>query len=391
MQRETNATQKKWCGAGRSLRVSAISLYVFPMEIGIYSFAETRFDPTTGRQLDVGSRLRDLLEEIELADEVGLDVFGVGEHHRPDYSVSAPAVVLAAAAARTKNIRLTSAVTVLSSDDPVRVFQDFATLDQISGGRAEIMVGRGSFTESFPLFGQDLSDYDELFAENLDLLLKVREQERITWSGQHRPSIDDRAVYPRPLLDPIPVWIAVGGTPQSVVRAATLGLPMALAIIGGAPARFRHVVDLYRATAARAGHDPVALPISINSHGFLADDPGDAAEIAFPPFAETMTRIGRERGWPPTSRGQFDAEATLRGALFVGSPQEVIEKILYQHEIFRHERFLIQLTVGPMPHADVMRAIELLGTEVAPVVRREVGVTESQEGAAESQSEKVKS
>ena len=353
------------------------------MEIGIYSFAETRFDPTAGRQLDVGSRLRDLLEEIELADEVGLDVFGVGEHHRPDYSVSAPAVVLAAAAARTKNIRLTSAVTVLSSDDPVRVFQDFATLDQISDGRAEIMVGRGSFTESVPLFGQDLSDYDELFSENLDLLLKVRELERITWSGQHRPSIDDRAVYPRPLQDPIPVWIAVGGTPQSVVRAATLGLPMALAIIGGAPARFRHVVDLYRETAARAGHDPAALPISINSHGFLADDPGEAAEVAFPPFAETMTRIGRERGWPPTSRGQFDVETTLRGALFVGSPREVIEKILYQHEIFRHERFLIQLTVGPMPHADVMRAIELLGTEVAPVVRREVGV-------AESQSEKVK-
>ena len=346
---------------------------VSSMGIGIYSFAETRFDPKTGRQLDVGPRLQDLLEEIEMADEVGLDVFGVGEHHRPDYSVSAPAVVLAAAAARTKRIRLTSAVSVLSSDDPVRVFQDFATLDQISGGRAEIMVGRGSFTESFPLFGQDLSDYDELFSENLDLLLKLREEDRITWSGRHRPSIDDRAVYPRPLQDPIPVWIAVGGTPESVKRAATLGVPMALAIIGGAPARFRHVVDLYRETATQAGHDPATLPISINSHGFLADDARDAAELAFPPFAETMTRIGRERGWPPTTRVQFDAETTLRGAAFVGSPQEVIDKILYQYEIFRHQRLLIQLTVGPMPHAEVMRAIELLGTEVAPVVRRETG------------------
>ncbi len=239
------------------------------------------------------------------------------------------------------------------------------------------MVGRGSFTESFPLFGQDLSDYDELFSENLDWLLKVRAQERITWSGRHRSPIDDRAVYPRPFQDPMPVWIAVGGTPQSVKRAATLDLPMALAIIGGAPARFRHVVDLYRETAEQAGHDPATLPISINAHGFLADDARNAAEIAFPPFAETMTRIERERGWPPTSRAQFDAETTLRGAAFVGSPQEVIEKILYQHEIFQHQRFLLQLTVGPMPHAEVMRAIELLGTEIVPVVKREIGTDDS--------------
>jgi probable LLM family oxidoreductase len=345
------------------------------MEIGIYTFAETRFDSTTGRQLDVGDRLRDLLEEIELADQVGLDVFGVGEHHRPDYAVSAPAIVLAAAATRTKRIRLTSAVSVLSSDDPVRVFQDFATLDQISGGRAEIMVGRGSFTESFPLFGQDLSDYEDVFSEKLDLLLRLREEERITWTGRHRPSIDDRAVYPRPLQDPIPTWVAVGGTPQSAKRAAMLGLPMALAIIGGAPERFKTVVDLYRETAAEAGHDPATLPVSINSHGFLADDPAEAAQIAFPPFAETMTRIGRERGWPPTSRAQFDGETALRGALFVGSPQEVIDKILFQYEIFRHQRFLIQLTVGPMPHDKVMRAIELLGTEVAPAVRAELGAS----------------
>ncbi len=343
------------------------------MEIGIYTFAETPLDPATGRQIGTRERLRDLLEEIELADQVGLDVFGVGEHHRPDYAVSTPAVVLAAAAARTQNIRLTSAVSVLSSDDPVRVFQDFATLDLLSGGRAEIMAGRGSFTESFPLFGQDLSDYEELFAEKLDLLLELRESERVTWSGHHRPSIDDRAVYPRPLQARIPVWIAVGGTPRSVVRAATLGLPMALAIIGGAPERFKPMVDLYREAAARAGHDPAELPVSINSHGFIADDAEEAADIAYPPFAETMTRIGRERGWPPATRRQFDAESAPRGALFVGSPQEVIDKILFQHQLFHHQRFLIQLTVGPMPHDKVMRAIELLGTEVAPVVRSETG------------------
>jgi probable LLM family oxidoreductase len=342
------------------------------VEIGLYTFAETALDPATGAQVGAGGRLTDLLEEIELADQVGLDVFGVGEHHRPDYAVSAPAVVLAAAAARTKRIRLTSAVSVLSSDDPVRVFQDFATLDLISGGRAEIMAGRGSFTESFPLFGQDLADYDGLFEEKLELLLKVRAAERVQWRGGHRPAIPDRGVYPRPVQEPLPVWIAVGGTPRSVVRAATLGLPMALAIIGGAPARFKPMVDLYREAADRAGHDPARLPVSINAHGFVADDARSAADQAFPPFAQTMTRIGRERGWPATTRGQFDAETALHGALFVGGPQEVIDKMLYQHELFGHQRCLIQLTVGPMPHAQVMRAIELLGTEVAPVVRREI-------------------
>jgi len=352
------------------------------MEIGIYSFGETRVDPATGRQLNAGERIRNLLEEIELADQVGLDVFGVGEHHRPDYAVSAPAIVLAAAAARTKRIRLTSAVSVLSSDDPVRVFQQFATIDLISQGRAEIMAGRGSFIESFPLFGYDLADYDELFAEKLDLLLTLREHERVTWHGRHRPSIHDRGVYPRPEQNPLPVWIAVGGTPQSVIRAGALGLPMALAIIGGTPERFRPLVELYREAAARAGHDPDRLAVSINSHGFIADDARQAAEDAFGPFAEVMNRIGRERGWGPYTRAQFDAECTLRGALFVGSPQEVIEKILYQYELFRHQRFLIQLTVGPMPHAKVMRAIELLGTEVAPVVRRELAGRTSGPGAS---------
>jgi len=342
------------------------------MEIGIYSFVESRFDPATGKQLGTAERVAHLLEEIELADQVGLDVFGVGEHHRADYVSSAPAVILAAAAARTKNIRLSSAVTVLSSDDPVRVFQDFATLDLISGGRAEIMVGRGSFIESFPLFGQDLDDYDELFAEKLDLLLALREQDVVTWSGKHRPSIAGRPVYPRPLQEPLPVWIAVGGTPQSVIRTATLGVPMALAIIGGAPERFRPTVELYRRAASRSGHDANTLPVSINAHGFIAPTTSEATALAFPPYAETMGRIGRERGWPPPSRQQFDAEASLHGAMFLGTPEQVVEKVLYQHGLFGHQRFLLQLTVGPMPHDKVLRAIELLGTEVAPVIRREL-------------------
>ncbi len=342
------------------------------MEIGIYTFAETRVDPETGEQLDAGERVRRLIEEIERADQVGLDVFGVGEHHRPDYAVSSPAIPLAAAAAKTERIRLTSAVSVLSSDDPVRVFQDFSLIDLVSSGRAEIMAGRGSFIESFPLFGYDLDHYNELFEEKLELLLELRKGTRVTWEGKHRASIDHRPVYPRPVQDPLPVWVAVGGSGQSVARAARLGLPMALAIIGGAPDRFKPAVDFYREELEKHGHDP-ATPVSVNSHGFIAEESDAAADLAFGPFKETMDRIGRERGWPPTTRQRFDAERTLRGALFVGSPQEVIDKIMYQHELFDHDRFLVQLTVGPMPHADVLRAIELLGTEVAPVVRRETG------------------
>jgi probable LLM family oxidoreductase len=342
------------------------------MEIGIYTFAERTPDPRTGHLVTADQRLRDLLDEIELADRVGLDVFGVGEHHRPEYLASAPVVVLAAAAVRTSRIRLTSAVTVLSSDDPVRVFQEFATLDLISGGRAEIMAGRGSFIESFPLFGYDLGDYDGLFAEKLDLLLALRRSERVTWAGTHRPAIDGLGVYPRPLQDPLPVWIAVGGTPQSVIRAATLGLPMALAIIGGAPERFVPLIRLYRETARRAGHDPSRLPISINSHGFIAETSEQAAEAAFAPYAEVMGRIGRERGWPPPTRRQFDAERSPRGALLVGNPDEVIDKILFEHELFGLQRFLIQMSVGTMPHDQVMRSIELLGTVVAPAVRSRV-------------------
>ena len=340
------------------------------MELGVYTFAETTPDPVTSRVVPSGQRLRDLIEEITLADQVGLDVFGVGEHHRPDFAVSAPAVVLAAAAEHTGRIRLTSAVTVLSSDDPVRVFQSFATLDLLSGGRAEIMAGRGSFIESFPLFGYDLDDYDELFAEKLELLLQLGKSERVTWTGEHRAPLDDLGVYPRP-QKPIPIWVAVGGTPQSVVRAATLGLPMALAIIGGAPERFAPFIALYRETASKAGHDLSKMPVGINSHAYVADDSRQAADEFFPSYAYVMTKIGRERGWPPTTRAQFETLRSPRGALLVGSPQEVIDKILFQYKIFGHQRFLAQMSVGTMPHDRVMRSIELFGTKVAPVVRRE--------------------
>ena len=333
------------------------------MELGLYTFADV------GPEMYPAQRLRNLLEEIELADQVGLDVFGVGEHHRSDYAVSAPAIVLAAAAERTKNIRLTSAVTVLSSDDPVRVFQDFATLDLLSGGRAEIMAGRGSFIESFPLFGYDLGDYDELFAEKLDLLLKLRESERVTWSGKHRAPLDDAGVYPRPIQDPLPVWIAVGGTPQSVVRAALLGLPLAIAIIGGQPERFTPLTRLYRQAASQAGHDPARMAISINSHTYVAETSQQAGDEYFPTYAAMMNRIGRERGWAPMNRGQFEAGRSPRGALLVGSPEEVAEKILFEHELFGQQRFMAQISVGTLSHDKVMRAIELFGTEVAPAVR----------------------
>jgi probable LLM family oxidoreductase len=336
------------------------------MELGLYTFADVGPDGNPER------RLRELVEEVVLAEEVGLDVFGIGEHHRPDYAVSSPAVALAAVAGRTKNIRLTSAVTVLSSDDPVRVFQDFATLDLLSGGRAEIMAGRGSFIESFPLFGYDLDDYDELFDEKLGLLLKLRESERVTWSGRHRAPLENAGVYPRPVQDPLPVWIAVGGTPRSVVRAAVLGLPLAIAIIGGEPARFAPLADLYRRAAGGAGHDPAALPISINSHAYVAETSRRAGDEFYPTYAAMMNRIGRERGWPPMRRGQFEGGRSPRGALLVGSPEEVTEKILSQHELFGHDRFMAQISVGALPHERTMRAIELFGTEVAPAVRKEL-------------------
>jgi probable LLM family oxidoreductase len=343
--------------------------YIRRMEIGVYSFADLMPDVHTGVKLSPARRIRDLVEEIALADQVGLDVFGLGEHHRSDYIVSAPAVVLAAAAERTKRIRLTSAVSVLSSDDPVRIYQDFATLDLLSGGRAEIMAGRGSFIESFPLFGYDLDDYDELFTEKLDLLLAIRANERVTWSGRLRPPLSGLGVYPRALQDPIPVWVAVGGSPDSAQRAGQLGLPMALAIIGGEPVRFAPFVQLYREAAADAGHTPAAARVSINSHGYIADTSQVARSEGYPYLAATMSRLGRERGWPPMTPAQFEASVSPRGHLLMGSPQEVIDKLLYEHEVFRYVRFLIQFSVGTMPHEKVMHSIELLGTKVAPAVR----------------------
>jgi probable LLM family oxidoreductase len=298
---------------------------------------------------------------------VGLDVFGVGEHHRPDFIVSSPAVVLAAMAARTSRIRLTSAVTVLSSDDPVRVFQDFATLDLLSSGRAEIMAGRGSFIESFPLFGYDLEDYDSLFEEKLDLLLRIREDGPLTWSGQHRAPLRSQVVMPRPIQQPLPVWIAVGGTPASAERTGRLGLPMALAIIGGAPERFAPFAEIHREAARLAGHDPARLPLSINGHGHIAESSERAAEEYWPGHERSMRKIGLERGWAPPTRAQYDLLRGPRGALLVGDSKTVAEKILFQYEIFRNTRYLIYL-MG-MPHRTVMRAIELFGTEVAPLVR----------------------
>jgi probable LLM family oxidoreductase len=340
------------------------------MEIGISSFVERTPDPATGQTVSPQQRLHDLMEEAELADQLGLDVFAVGEHHRPDFVASSPAVILAAMAARTKRIKLSSAVTVLSSDDPVRVFQDFATVDLLSEGRAEIMAGRGSFIESFPLFGYDLEDYDELFAEKLNLLIRLNESEKISWKGKHRPAIDNLGIYPRPYQQQLPIWVAVGGTPQSVVRAASYGLPLALAIIGGSPEHFLPLTQLYRDEYKKAGHNESRLQLSVHSHGYIADTSQQAAIDFFPSYQYVMTQLGRERGWPPMSRQQFEAMRSPTGSLLVGSPQEVIEKILYERELFGLSRFLLHISVGTMPHDKVMHAIELLGTKVAPEVRK---------------------
>jgi probable LLM family oxidoreductase len=351
------------------------------MELGVTSFGDVSDagNPQAGER-----RLRELIEEIELADAVGLDVFGVGEHHRPDFAVSAPAVVLAAAAARTRRIRLSTAVTVLSTDEPVRIFEQFATLDLLSGGRAEIIAGRGSFTETFPLFGYSLDDYDELFAEKLDLLWAARAGARVTWSGggRHRAPLEDAGVYPRPLQDPLPVWLGVGGSPQSVVRAAVLDLPLTIAIIGGEPARFAQFTDLYREAQRRAGREAADLPVAINSHAHIADDSQQAADELFGPYAAAMNRVGRERGWPPIVRQQFEAGRTPRGALFVGTPQEVADKIVAQHALFGHQRFMAHIGMGGLAHDKVLRAIELLGTEVAPLVREALAGAEAAGAAA---------
>src|SRR5271169_2160265 len=346
------------------------------MQIGIDSFGAVISDPASGLTLSPVERMRNLLEEIELADQVGLDVFGIGEHHRAEFLDSAPAVILAAAAARTKNIRLTSAVTVLSAADPIRIFQEFATLDLVSHGRAEIVAGRGSSIEAFPLFGCDLEDYDSLFSQKLELLLKIRENIQVYWTGRHRPPLTGQAVYPRPLQNPLPVWVGVGGTPESFVRAGRLGLPLMVAIIGGQPKRFRPLIDLYREAGRRAGHSADKLVVGLHAIGFLGDTTEQAADDFYPGYAHTFTKIGKERGWPPTTRAQFDAVRGPTGALLIGDAETVAEKILYVNEALGGiSRITFQMGVSTLPSQKMLRAIEILGTRVAPMVRRELAAS----------------
>src|SRR5260370_34248092 len=340
------------------------------MEIGIDSFAAVISDPLSGLTLSPAERMHHLLQEIELADRVGLDVFGVGEHHRAEFLDSAPVVILSAAATRTENIRLTSAVTVLSASDTVRVFQEFATLDLISRGRAEIVAGRGSFVESYPLFGLRLEDYDSLFAEKLDLLLKIRESTKVHWSGKHRAALTGQAIYPRPLQDPVPIWVGVGGTPESFVRAGMLGLPLMVAIIGGEPRRFRPLIDLYREAGRRAGHAPERLTVGLHSVGFLAGSTEEAADIFFPGYAHTFTEIGKERGWPPATRAPFDGQRGPTGALLVGDAKTVAKKILYVNEVLDGiSRITFQMCVSTLPHSKMFDAVEILGTALPPMSR----------------------
>ncbi len=343
------------------------------MQIGVDSFAAAIADPATGRKLSPGERLRNLLEEIELADQVGLDVFGIGEHHRAEFLDSAPAVILAAAASRTKTIRLTSAVTVLSAADPVRVFQEFATLDLLSNGRAEIVAGRGSFIESYPLFGLKLEDYDSLFAEKLELLLTIRDNIHVHWSGKHRAPLTGQAVYPRPQQDKLPIWVGVGGTPASFVRAGALGLPLMVAIIGGEPHRFRPLLDLYYTAGQRAGHPAHQLTVGLHCIGFLGETTAQAADDFYPGYAHTFTEIGKERGWSPTTRAQFDATRGPTGALLIGDAETVVEKILrIDKALGGLSRLTFQMGVSTLPREKMMRAIEILGTKVAPLVRKEL-------------------
>ncbi len=346
------------------------------MEFGLITFADMEPENLPRKGIHGEQRMKDLMEEIKLADQLGLDVFGIGEHHRPDYAVSSPAVVLGAAAVVTKNIKLASAVTVLSSDDPVRVYQNFATVDLLSGGRAEIMAGRGSFIESFPLFGNDLEDYDELFTEKLDLLLQLNSNEKITWKGKHRPSIHNLGVYPRPYQNELPIWLAAGGTPASAVRAATLGLPLMLAIIGGMPEQFVRFINLYKETAKQTGKDPNTLQIGVNNHFYVGEDSQKAADEFYPYYAAMMNRVGRDRGWPPLTRQQFEHSRSPKAALMVGSVEQVIEKILYEHSLFGNTRFLAQASVGLVPHTRIMKSIELFGDKVVPAVKKALADTQ---------------
>ena len=342
------------------------------MQVGIDSFAAAHDDTTLS--LSPSKRLRELVEQIERADQLGLDVFGVGEHHRRDFLDSAPTVILAAAAARTQRIRLTSAVTVLSATDPVRLFQEFATLDLLSQGRAEMVVGRGSFIEAFPLFGLQLEDYDSLFAEKLDLLLKIRDNEHVHWSGEYRPPLTGQGVYPRPLQNPLPIWVGVGGTPESFIRAGALGLPLMVAIIGGETHRFRPLIDLYREAGRRAGYTPDQLKVGIHSLGYVAETTQEAADDFFPGYARAFTDVGKERGWRPVTRADFDAQRGPQGALIIGNPDDVVAKIVrHSKALGGMSRITFQMNAASLPHAKLMRAIELLGKRVAPALREELG------------------
>ena len=340
------------------------------MQVGIDSFAAAYLEES--RTQNPADRINELVEQIEHGDQVGLDVFGVGEHHRKDYLDSAPAIILAAAAARTQRIRLTSAVTVLSAADPVRIFQNFATLDLLSQGRAEMVVGRGSFIDAFPLFGLRLDDYDSLFAEKLELLLKIRDNEHVHWSGKHRPALTGQGVYPRPVQNPLPIWVGVGGTPESFVRAGMLGLPLMVAIIGGETRRFRPLVDLYRAAGEQAGHSSDRLKVGVHSLGYVAATTQEAADDFFPGYARAINSVARERGWPPMTRASYDAQRGPEGALLIGEPDAVVEKILRHSEALGGiSRITFQMNASSLPHAKLMRAIEALGTHVAPALRQE--------------------
>ncbi len=340
------------------------------MEIGISMFGDLGFATSTKSFQPTQERVQDILEEIKLADEAGLAVFGIGEHHRPDYAVSSPEIVLAAAAAITKKIKLTSSVTVLSSADPVRIFQHFSMIDLISNGRAEITAGRGSFIESFPLFGYHLNDYDALFTEKLGLLKKINEENPITWKGKFRAPLQDQLILPRPFNKQLPIWIAVGGTPESVIRAAKLGLPLIIAIIGGRPAQFKPFFDLYKEEYIKAGHDPAAMQLATHSHGIVGDDAGQIADNYFPHYAAQMDRVGKSRGWPPYTRGQYDGGRTREGALFIGDAAQVTDKILYHQELFGLTRFLLHIDVGAPSHKDIMRSIEIMGEKIIPEVEK---------------------
>jgi len=342
------------------------------MEIGIDSFAAAFTEDS--RAVSASDRIRNLIEQIERADQLGLDSFGIGEHHRREFLDSAPTIILSAAAARTERIRLTSAVTVLSAADPVRLFQEFATLDLLSRGRAEMVVGRGSSIEAFPLFGFDLEDYDELFAEKLDLLLKIRENEHVHWSGKFRPALSGQGIYPRPVQNPLPIWVGVGGTPQSFVRAGTLGLPLMVAIIGGETRRFRPLVDLYRDAGKRAGHPPERLKVGMHSPGFVAATSKAAADQYFPGFAKAVSDIGKERGWRPMTRRDFDAQLGPEGALLIGDPEEVAEKLIRHSEALGGvSRVTFQMNAASLSHERLLEAIELIGTRVGPAVRAKLG------------------